>query len=61
MLTGGYQNTDVEKIDRMFNINLKPAFILSKLCMPHLLKTKGEHSTFPNFFTMVHHSSILHV
>jgi NAD(P)-dependent dehydrogenase (short-subunit alcohol dehydrogenase family) len=39
---GTIENTTLQQWDEMFNINVRAAFYLMHLGMPHLLKTKGN-------------------
>jgi NAD(P)-dependent dehydrogenase (short-subunit alcohol dehydrogenase family) len=41
MFTGGIQSATIEDLDAMMNINVKSAFNLTQLCLPHLLESKG--------------------
>jgi NAD(P)-dependent dehydrogenase (short-subunit alcohol dehydrogenase family) len=42
---GKYANIEsmkIEDYDEVMNINLKSAIILTQLCLPHLIATKGN-------------------
>lgn len=40
--SGSLEDTSLENWDKMMDINLRTVFYLSKLCVPHLSKTKGN-------------------
>ncbi|KAL7847009.1 hypothetical protein SRHO_G00219890 [Serrasalmus rhombeus] len=39
----GTLNTPMKKVDLMLGINLRGTYLTSKLCIPHLLKSKNPH------------------
>lgn len=39
----GTQETPMKKVDLMLGINLRGTYLTSKLCIPHLLKSKNPH------------------
>jgi len=39
---GGLCDTDMDKYDEIFNINLRSVMALTQLAIPHLIKTKGN-------------------
>ncbi|ELU10170.1 hypothetical protein CAPTEDRAFT_219507 [Capitella teleta] len=41
MLTGGIMQATVDDLDNMLTTNLKSAFILTQLCLPHLIASHG--------------------
>lgn len=47
MLVGGYEKTTIDDVDTMYNINLRPIFILTQLCIPHLIESKGNNTESP--------------
>ena len=42
VVNGSTIDLPVSEYDRCMNINARSAFILTKECLPHLLKTKGN-------------------
>lgn len=42
LIGGGIENITMEDYDRQMNINTRSVFLLMKLALPHILKTKGN-------------------
>jgi len=42
LLSGGVENISMEDYDRQMNVNTRSPFLMTKLALPHLLKTKGN-------------------
>ncbi|XP_048240062.1 3-oxoacyl-[acyl-carrier-protein] reductase FabG-like [Haliotis rufescens] len=40
--SGSIETTSLEQFDRIFNINVRSIYHLTMLCVPHLVKTKGN-------------------
>ena len=38
-----FMETSEELLDKLFNVNFKSVFMLTKLAVPHLIKSKGNH------------------
>ena len=49
LINGGIETLSTEDYDKIMNINTRSAFIMTKLCTPHLISSKGS---------MVHVSSV---
>ena len=41
-MRGGIEKITMEEYDRQMNINTRSVFLLMKLSLPHILKTKGS-------------------
>ena len=41
-MSGGIEKISLEDYDRQMNINSRSVFHLMQLCIPHLVKTKGN-------------------
>ncbi|KAJ8414974.1 hypothetical protein AAFF_G00024970 [Aldrovandia affinis] len=39
---GSIESTDLEQYDKVMNVNVRSVFLLTHLCVPHLIKTKGS-------------------
>ncbi|CAL4166714.1 unnamed protein product, partial [Meganyctiphanes norvegica] len=42
LLSGGIETISMEDYDRQMNVNTRSPFLMTKLSLPHLLKTKGN-------------------
>jgi NAD(P)-dependent dehydrogenase (short-subunit alcohol dehydrogenase family) len=42
IMTGNIEDTTIDDWDKMMNINLRSVFHLTRLCVPHLIETKGN-------------------
>jgi NAD(P)-dependent dehydrogenase (short-subunit alcohol dehydrogenase family) len=40
-IVGHCQDSSIEVFDQTLNVNLRSVIILTQLCIPHLIKTKG--------------------